>query len=256
MTLYPTNTDEEAVEAVLRTLRRARDGFLEDLRAGERDAGTLASQVEDLGRAARQLGARWKHLDRDSPYRWEALEEAIKAIEAVDAAAVEAGPEIKEIVELESDLADLLTLDARLDVAAAIGVALDENSTSARKAAKASGVSYSYLSELRGAKGTLPLPDISDKLDQLLGTSLTQKVEASRQRIEALRQEAKALRGRRARRGATLPTLRGHARIQAVVARLADDQGVLELVEDVIALPEAVRRTIHNLATELRDTLA
>jgi hypothetical protein len=253
MSLQPTNEADFAVDAILGTIRRSVEAFRADTAAGERGAGVLGAHVDDLRRGLRQLAIRWKRLDRDSPYRQEGIQEALALVRSLVEAAANAGPGVASILSLDDELADLLTIETQLRVAAAILGALEERDLSARKAAKLIGRSYSYVSELQGARRTLPSEETCQAIDEHLGTSLVDLVSEARERVDAHRQAAADRRRRRGGRGSALVS--ADPRIQAIADQLAVDDSLLQAIEDIVALPENVRRRLGALASELQTTL-
>lgn len=255
MSLYPTNTAEEAAEAVLSTLRSSTTAFVSDFSDDQREAAVLGAHLEGIARAVRQFAARWSRLDRDSPYRWEPIEECVEAIQTVQQLA-EGDREVAQIVDLDEEMAELLTIETKLDVASAIVAALEDRSLSARAASKSTGISYSYVSELQGARGSLPSDTVCQRLDELLETDLETKVAHARAGIEELRGRARERRRQPAGGVVLVPGEVLTVRVQTVVARLVEDDTALEQVEDLLALPDGVRRSLGALVTELRDSFS
>lgn len=256
--LYPANETEEAVEAVLRTIRESCRGILEELDSVPPDQERLVDFAGDLVRAARSLPARWRRLDLDSPYRAGVIGPALDLLGEVANRASSVGGKAEEAVAIEEELADLVMISGQLAVANELTQRLRTEGLSLRGLAKSLSLSPGHLSDLQKGHNGLPSPELCRKLDALLKTRLESSTRETRGHVEGLREKARTRKKERTRstRRASVLGLTESARIQAVTISLAGDEQLLALVETLIDLPKPAQRGIRKAVKDLADAYA
>jgi transcriptional regulator with XRE-family HTH domain len=250
---FPANIEEEAVEAVLTSLSEAAEALLEEFESDVPELAVIGGLSEDLGRSSRSLIPRWRRLPRASPYREQAIRQALDLLQRVSKAAEAAGPAARDAAAIEDEVGELVLAAARLQVGKALRAA--RQGMSLRAAAARTGLAVSYLSELEGGQTGLPSEEVCRRLDTILGTKVVPVVEEARQRVAVLKDRSRTRRakGARDRRRDSLFGPRDDARLQAVVTALADDRVLLELTEALVALPHPARRGVQQLIQGIRD---
>jgi transcriptional regulator with XRE-family HTH domain len=222
--LYPANELETAVDVSLLSLREAV--------AAEAPAATVAGAVT-------AVLARWRRLERDSPYRTGALGESNELLESY---CTGDRTRARQVLPEREKLASMLvrqTLAEQLRTArAAIGL-------SVRQAAERSAVAASYLSELEGARAGLPSADVANRLDDALGLKLAELVSDARDALERLRKERLNVGAPRVLRPETDP------RLVEAAATLRQDPSLLDFLDYARQLDAAERRAVVALMREL-----
>jgi transcriptional regulator with XRE-family HTH domain len=222
--LYPTNEAETAVEASLASLREA--------------VGDESPLTAVAGTATAVL-ARWRRLERDSPYRSAALEESNALLESYCAG------DPARARQLLPEREKVASTTARQALAAQLREARLALGLSVRQAGERASVAPSYLSELEGARTGLPSPDVAQRLDRALGLTVTELVADARGAAERLRAERLQAAGDRAVRPETDP------RVVEAAATLRNDPSLLDLLEYARQLDAAERRAVVALMREL-----
>lgn len=251
LSLDPTERDSEALLTLGGELRAALSGLVREIRSAS-DRPAAAALCSDATARAVEIwkGAQAAVLEarsRPTVDRGRAI--AIRAAEAAIAA-----------LDLELDLVDLVTLDARLQVAIML------RDLKVRSTATRAGLTPGYVSELRSMakpKGGLPSPDAAMRLDRAMGRdgdaiSLHGIVTTADELSEQLR----VARRSRARRPSTpmvggerIPTdLRTRDRVELAAEALRRDDQLLRGVEHLVALGERERRAVVRLLDELAST--
>lgn len=251
MISYPTNIREEAVEASLSSARQAVGAILDQVdRAEEADRAEVGSLAEQLAWSVDQVVARAGRLDRASPYRLAALEEA-EGLVAQIVSAVE-GTSLEGAVGLEMERASLVTALAKMRVGDVIKTSREERRMSAHALARRASMAPSYLNELEAGRSGLPSDEVCAKLSKALGVDLATAVREARQQAKAFRERARARRVRERRSTRRISLIpHGGARVQQAVVRLAEDPQLLELVEGTARLPAEGRRAVLRLVQDL-----
>lgn len=222
--LYPTNEAEAAVDASLASLRDA---------VGEEAPATAVA-----GAVTAVLG-RWRRLDRESPYRRDALAETSTL---VDGYCASDPSRARQLLPERERLASAL---ARQELAQRLRRARSELGLSVRRAAERAGVAPSYLSELEGARTGLPSPDVAERLDAALECNVSELVSEARTAIDRLREERLSPSKGRAARPETNP------RLVEAMATLRHDPSLLDLLENARRLDATERRAVLALMREL-----
>lgn len=155
-------------------------------------------------------------------------------------------------LDLEQELAELVTLVARLKVASRL------DRIAVRDTATAAGLAPSYLSELRSVKKGLPSADAAARLDQVLGVpdgeqALLDLVSSTKSSVDEITGQ-----GRRRREvvtsasGVEIPhDLRARDRLRDVAESLRTDEALLRAVEQLIGLRGRERRAVLRAIAEL-----
>jgi transcriptional regulator with XRE-family HTH domain len=252
---FPANEAEEAVYAVLRTIRTSTGAARDLIAQGEAEATELAEVAEEIGGGVASLLQRWRLLDRGSPYRSASLDEAANLVEDVIARAEAAGGNTGIALSLESELAALVLAQAR--ASAAEQIATGRGSRSLRSLAAGTGLALGYLSDLEAGRRGPPSDDVCRKLEVDLDIELLPAVAEARQRAEELKRRHRQRRAR-ARR---MPLAKGKlpredTRLAAVAVAVADDPRLLELLDAVRQLPPSARRGVEQLVKELTQAFA
>lgn len=222
--LYPTNSEEEAVETALGALRQE---------VNTENPAAVAGAVTSVL-------ARWRRLDRDSPYRMGAIEESAQL---VDAYGVEDGARAQHLLPQREMLA---ATRARLLIANGIRSARMKLGLSVRQAANLVDVSASYLSELEGAQRAMPSAEVARRLDDALGVTVSNVVADARVEAERLHEER-----RRSAHELDAPTLEVDPRLDDAAAALRRDPSLLDLLEQARRLDAVERRAVLALMREL-----
>jgi transcriptional regulator with XRE-family HTH domain len=222
--LYPTNEAEAAVDVSLASLREV---------VGEEAPATAVAG------AVTAVMARWRRLDRDSPYRHEALAET-RAL--VDASCAGDPARARQLLPERERLASAIT---RLELADRLRRARSQLELPVRQAAERAGVAPSYLSELEGARVGLPSPDVAERLDAALGSNVSEFLAEARTAIDRLRKERLSRLSGRASRPETDP------RLVEAMATLRNDPTLLDLLENARRLDATERRAVLALMREL-----
>jgi transcriptional regulator with XRE-family HTH domain len=222
--LYPTNESETAVDASLASLR--------ELVGEEAPATAVAGAVTAV------LG-RWRRLDRESPYRRDALAETGALVDGYCAS--DSG-RARQLLPERERLASAL---ARQELADRLRRARSERGLSVRRAAERAGIAPSYLSELEGAGTGLPSPDVARRLDAALESSVSELVSEARTAIDRLREERLSPSNGRGARPETDP------RLVEAMATLRNDPSLLDLLENARRLDPTERRAVLALMREL-----
>jgi transcriptional regulator with XRE-family HTH domain len=222
--LYATNETETAVEASLTSLRDA---------VGEESPATAVAG------AVTAVLARWRRLERDSPYRTAALAETTALLENYFAG------DPARVRQLLPEREKLASTSARQSLADQLREQRSELGLSVRHAAERAGVAPSYLSELEGARTGLPGADVAARLDAALGLSVAQLVSEARAASDRRRAERLRAGDDRPRRPET------DARLVEAAATLRQDPTLLDLLEYARQLDVAERRAVLALMREL-----
>lgn len=248
--LYPTNSAEEAVEAVLRTIRNSTRAA-RDLIGGERpEPGELAEAGEEISGAVASLMQRWRSLDRASPYRAASIDEARVLVEELLEMADGASETIGAALLLEADLSVLVLAQARAD--AGDRIRTGRGLRSLRRLASDTGIALGYLSDLEGGRQGPPSDEVLRRLEQVLGVDLS-VVTKARDRAVQLKQRHQERQARGRRRAAPAQGLlpREEARLRTIASAVADDPNLFALMEGVRQLPPGARRGVEQLVAEL-----
>jgi transcriptional regulator with XRE-family HTH domain len=221
--LHPTNESESAVDASLASLR--------ELVSEEAPASAVAGAVTSVL-------ARWRRLDRESPYRRDALAETSSLVDAYCA------DDVDRARQLLPERERLASAVARQEVADRLRHARSKLELSVRHAAERARVGPSYLNELEGARTGLPSPAVAERLDSALESHVSEVVSEARTTIARLREERLSS-SDRARRPETDP------RLVEAVATLRNDSSLLDLLESARRLDASERRAVLALMREL-----
>lgn len=222
--LYPTNETETAVDASLASLR--------ELVGEEAPATAVAGAVTAV------LG-RWRRLDRESPYRRDALAETSALVDAYCAGDAERA---RQLLPERERLASAI---ARQELADRLRRARSELGLSVRRAAERAGVAPSYLSELEGAGTGLPSPHVAGRLDAAFESNVSELVSEARTAMDRLRDERLSPSNGRAARPETDP------RLVEAMTTLRNDSSLLDLLESARRLDATERRAVLALMREL-----
>jgi len=222
--LYATNSEEEAVEAALGALRQA---------VTTENPATVAGAVTSVL-------ARWRRLDRESPYRTGALQEATLLIDAYGAEDRSRAQHLLPHREM------LAATRARQSVADLMRSARTRLRLSVRQAATLADVSPSYLSELEGAQRGLPSAEVASRLDEVLAVTVSEVVAEARAEAERLQEERLRTAGE-----LDAPTLEADPRLDDAAAALRRDPSLLDLLEQARRLDALERRAVLALMREL-----
>lgn len=223
MSLYPTNTTEEAVQVALGALYTE---VAADERQPERIAGSISTLI-----------ARWCRLERSSPYRREAVEEALRVVSGI----VDAG-----LVELVEERAQLALLLARQEIGFRVSQGRSRLSYSVREAAERCSMAPSYLSELEGGRSGMPAESTCARLEATLEIEIADLAREARAGVA----EARKMRRVRRARSPSAP-IGMDPRLAAAMAALARDRQLLELVEDAEQLTPGAKAALGRLARDL-----
>jgi transcriptional regulator with XRE-family HTH domain len=222
--LYATNETEAAIDASLASLREA--------------VGDEAPATAVAGAVTAVL-ARWRRLERDSPYRMQALAESTSLLDGYCAG------DPARTRQLLPEREKLASTTARQALADQLREARSASGLSVRQAAERASVAASYLSELEGARTGLPGPEVAARLDAALGLTVSELVSEARAAAERLREERLEAAGHRAGRPETDP------RLVEATATLRQDPSLLDLLEYARQLDAAERRAVVALMREL-----
>jgi transcriptional regulator with XRE-family HTH domain len=222
--LYATNESEAAVDASLASLREA----VRDESPATAVAGAVTAVL-----------ARWRRLERDSPYRAGALAESSALLDSYCTGdPVRVRQLLPEREKLASTIARQALADQLREARSALGL-------SVRQAADRASVAASYLSELEGARTGLPSPDVAERLDAALGLTVTVLVSEARGAAERLRTERRKSVEDRGARPETDP------RLVEAATTLRHDPSLLDLLDYARQLDAAERRAVVALMREL-----
>lgn len=246
--LFPANEGEEAVEAVLRSLRADAQGAKDLALADSPRRGELAELAERIRSAAGSLVDRWPRLERMSPYRLASLDEGISLISELadlgDTPGRRAGP-----LTFDDSLAALFSLKARALLSDRLRTA--RGSRSIRSTAGDLNVALGYLSDLESGRKGPPSQAVLGKLADGLAIDLSD-VAAAIAQAEALK-DAYRQRTARARRAYASPGAYPleDSRLRSLAASAAEDPELMELIDAIQRLPVGLRRALRNLLAEL-----
>src|SRR5262245_6692737 len=149
--LQTTNVREDAVQEAISFLAATMDGD-----------GT----TREVAGAVSSLIAKYRLLDRRSPYRTYGLEQVSSLIEQYVA------EDEQQSLDLLPERERVATLLVREEIARRLRGGRDARGVSVRDGARLAAVSASYLNELEGAKAGLPSDEIAQRLEHALGISL------------------------------------------------------------------------------------
>jgi len=246
--IYPANEGEEAVEAVLRTLRTDTRAAKDLLQAEGQHREELAELAEQIRTAVGSLVDRWPRLERQSPYRLAALDEAIGMINELadlgEASGRRAAP-----VDFEDSLGALLSVKARALLSERLRAA--RGSRSVRSTARDLHVALGYLSDLESGRAGPPSASVLEKLADGLAIDLSD-VAAAIARAEAFK-DAHRRRVAQARRvhAATGARTQEDIRLGAFSGSAEEDLELLDLIEAIRRLPAELQRALRLLVTQL-----
>jgi transcriptional regulator with XRE-family HTH domain len=223
--LYPTTEAETAVDVSLAALREA---VRED------------SPATAIAGSATALLARWRRLERSSPYRREALSETLDLLTSYCA------DDVVRTRQLLPEREKLVSTLARQEIADSLRQGRSVRGLSVRQAAQSAALAPSYLSELEGARRGLPSAEVAGRLDTALGTSIGELAREARERIGRFRAE---------RRKASVdhaPQMEADPRLVDAMATLRQDPSLLDLLDYARQLDTTERRAVVALVRELR----
>jgi transcriptional regulator with XRE-family HTH domain len=234
---------EVSVRASLHSLREAGDSVARELETG--DTQGLGSVVLEVQEASRRLRERWRHLDIDSPFQ-ETAEIAAEILRAAaDAMGDSAAPPglARELTEWERSCAGQRIRHSLRAARARLG------GISLRDAARRSGLAPGHLSELEANSGSLPTSSTARRLDASLGTDITEI-------LAELRRMPRRDGARRRHPGSRPELLAASSsaldpRLDALLARIAGDERLIRLNEDLLRLPAGARRGIAQMVRAL-----
>ncbi|MDQ6615684.1 MAG: helix-turn-helix domain-containing protein [Actinomycetota bacterium] len=250
---FPTDAYEEAVEAVLRTLRTAVRLAKDLVLVGQTPITELAEVAEEIGVATSALIDRWQRLERRSPYRSASLDEAVMLVTGLMDAADAVGSRANGALSLEGNLSALVAARGRSLLSDRLFAA--RGAKSLRSLAKEVQLALGYLSDMEAGRAGPPSVEMCHRLEEALGIDLSD-VRAAKASADDLKREHRRRTARVRRRsvaGGTLP--REDARLRAIAVAAVDDPGLLDLIEAIGALPPSVRRGLQHLVTELARSL-
>ena len=233
---------EIAVEAGLKSLRQSAAALLREQAAGE--AGAWAISVSDLEDSSRSLLEKWRHLDADSPYR-EVVDEAVDLI-------AEAASKFERAhvpPALTRELAQWVRASGSRGVAKSLHDARTRlGGISLRESARRSGIAAGHLSELEDGRGSLPTVATAQRLDAALDTDLVGLLARVRETLPATPR-------RRPRLADSTSTFAASGsldpRLDALFSRIAGDEQLVQVNEDLLRLPASTRRAIAQMVRTL-----
>ena len=231
------------MEAALRSLAQSVAALEVELANGDPDSWpSLAAEIED---ASRSLREKWRHLDASSPFRT-AADNASELL----AKAVACFPDGPLPPGLARELVDWTRIRGRREVAVALRAARSRlGDISLREAARRSAIAPGHLSELEDGTRSLPTTSTAQRLDDALGTDLVRI-------LARVHDTAKSIQSRRRRPTVARPSdpwlsAAIDPRLDTVIARIAGDDKLLQLNEDVLRLPAGARRAIAQMVRAL-----
>ena len=214
------------------------------------DSGPLATAVMDLEESSRSLFERWHHLDADSPF-------GDVADEVTDLLAAAATSFDRD--QIPAGLGRGLALWARARGSRAVAKSLRAarshlGDISLRDAARRSGIAPGHLSELEDGRGSLPTTSTARRLDAGLGTDLVGLLTNFREALPP------AVRSRQRRRavgtGSLAPPAALDPRLDALFSRIAGDDRLVQVNEDLLRLSATARRSIAQMIRTLAADLS
>jgi transcriptional regulator with XRE-family HTH domain len=246
--LYPANESEEAIDAVLRSLRTDVRAAKDLALSGVQRRGELAELAERIRSAAGSLVDRWPRLERLSPYRLASLNEAISIISELADLNETPGGQVGPL-SFDDSLAGLFSLRARALLSERLRMA--RGSRSIRSTASELNVALGYLSDLESGRANPPSEAILKKLADGLAIDLSD-VAATIARAKTLK-DAHRQRTARTRRRHASPVAHalGGPWLSSLAALVAEDPELMELIDAIQRLPVGLRRALRNLLAEL-----
>jgi transcriptional regulator with XRE-family HTH domain len=233
---------ETAVEAALKSFRENMGALTRELTSG--DSASWAASIADLEESSWSLLEKWRHLHAGSPFGAVADEVADLLAESTvifDPDRVPRG--------LTRELANWERARGSRTVATSLREARSRlGDISLREAARRCRIAPGHLSELEDGQGNLPTLSTAQRLDAGLGTDLVGVVTKVRAALPA----AERQRRRPAARAAdSLPAASLDPRLDVLFSRIAGDDQLARLNEDLLRLPAGVRRGIAQMVRAL-----
>ncbi len=195
--------------------------------------------------ASRSLREKWRYLDARSPFRT-AADNAAELL----AKAVACLPDGPLPPGLTRELVDWTRIRGQQEVAVALRAArLRLGDISLREAARRSTIAAGHLSELEDGTRSLPTTSTAQRLDDALGTDLVRI-------LARVHQAAKSIQLRRRHPTVARPSdpwlpAAVDPRMDTLFARIAGDDKLLQLNEDMLRLPAGARRVIAQMVRAL-----
>lgn len=242
-TLPPASAPMEiAVEAGLKSVRQNADALHREQAAG--DAGAWAISIADLEESSRSLLEKWRHLDADSPFRGvvdEVRDLIAGAASTFDPDHVPPG--------LERELAQWVRASGSQWVARSLHEARARlGGISLRESARRSGIAAGHLSELEDGRGRMPTVSTARRLDAALETDVVGILASIRAALPArARGRPRSTEGR----AQPAPTTSLDPRLDGLFARIAGDERLITVNEDLLSLSAGVRRGIVQMIRAL-----
>ncbi len=253
---FATNAAEVAAEAALSRLMEAASALRNELAEDSPDAAVIGQTREEIEKAIRALLRSSRVLERNSPYRRAPVEAALEEAESVTQMARALGGAITEAAALDAGISDLFQAVSRSAVADVLDEALTKDPKfTLRAVARRAQLAPAYLSELKNGKSGLPSKTVCQKLDQVLGTELGEKVGAARTRLSELKNRASEHRVKRGRGSYKVAqSLQGKSsQAQSIAAVIMSDDQLLEITGKLLNLPTGARRAVEKLIDELDE---
>lgn len=247
--LYPSNAEEEAVQAGLDSLRAALRSLRQEIDHPEPELMIIAQLADELGRAARSVVSRSKRLGADSPYWPAAIEEAREALEGARGLGKRIGGVVEDAIAFEEDLADVLLAAEKLKIGRAVHAARAKRNWSLRALCERAGLAIGYLSDLERGRTGVPSEAAAKALDEVLGTGVAAQRAKLLPELSSLRHKGRERRLRQPEPGLRDPRL--SVRLAAISDALARDEGLRVTIERLLEMSDSVRSGIRKLVEEL-----
>lgn len=233
---------EIAVEAGLNSLRQNVDALHREQAAG--DSGAWAISIADLEESSRSLREKWRHLDANSPFR-EVVDEVLDLIAGAastfDRDHVPPGL-ARELAQWVRARGSRWVAKSLHDARARLG------DISLRESARRSGIAAGHLSEMEDGRGSLPTVATARRLDAALETDLVGLLARIHEALPAPPR-------RRPQLGASTSSLASSGsldpRLDALFSRIAGDDRLVQVNEDLLRLSAGARRGIAQMIRAL-----
>ena len=236
---------EIAVEAGLRSVRQNVDALHRERAAG--DAGAWAISIADLEESSRALLEKWRHLDANSPFR-----EVVDEVRDLIAGAASTFDRDHIPPGLARELAQWVRAGGSRQIAKSLHDARTRlGGISLRESARRSGVAAGHLSELEDGRGNLPTVATARRLDAALETDLVGLLARVHEAMPAPPR-------RRPLAGTALTSAASGSldpRLDALFVRIAGDERLVQVNEDLLRLSARTRRGIAQMIRALAADL-
>ena len=233
---------ETAVEAGLKSLRQNAVALHREQVSGETEAWAIP--VADLEESSRSLLEKWRHLDADSPFG-DVADEVVELISGAasmfDQDGIPPG--------LSRELAQWVRANGSRGVAKSLSDARARlGGISLRESARRSGIAAGHLSELEDGRGSLPTIATARRLDAALETDLVGLLARVHEALPAPPRRRPQL---AARTSSFAPSGSLDPRLDALFSRIAGDERLVQVNEDLLRLSARARQGIAQMIRAL-----